>query len=145
MGHRHPSKLKNAEVSHARARWLLRAELAGCVECRAEGDRDALSDLVSGGVFDSLITGFVLVRVQKWHSPRRSPQYPATVYRLAPMDERDFWRAPTQHCMRVCTVEGARGTSVETLPALKELRLMSMRQRLIVLDDIMDGLSEDES
>ena len=30
MGHRHPSKLKNSDVSHARARWLLRAELEGC-------------------------------------------------------------------------------------------------------------------
>ncbi|MEE2039772.1 hypothetical protein Q8791_21365 [Nocardiopsis sp. CT-R113] len=145
MGHRHPSRLKNSEVSHARARWLLRAELAGCEECRGEGDREALADLASGGVFDSLITGFVLSRVQQWRVPGRAPEYPATVYRIAPVDERDFWRESTQHCMRVCTVEGARGSSVDTVPALRELRLMSTADRTFVLDDIIDGLSEDEA
>ncbi|WP_460754198.1 hypothetical protein [Nocardiopsis oceani] len=144
MGHRHPSKLKNPEVSHARARWLLRAELAGCDACRAEGDKDALADLASEGVFDSLITGFVLSRVQQWHSPSRPSQYPATVYRIAPIDERDFWQAPTQHCMRVCTVTGAEGDSVDTVPALRELRLMSTVDRTLVLDDIIDGLAETE-
>lgn len=142
MGHRHPSRLKNPEVGHARARWLLRAELAGCDACRAEGDRDALTDLASDGVFDSLITGFVLARVQRWHSPSRPSQYPATVYRIAPIDERDFWWAPTQHCMRVCTVTGPEG--VDTVPALRELRLMSGSDRSLVLDDIIDGLAETE-
>ncbi|MDE3724538.1 MULTISPECIES: hypothetical protein [Nocardiopsis] len=145
MGHRHPSKLKNTEVGHARARWLLRAELAGCAECRTEGDREALGDLAEEGVFDSFITGFVLARVPQWRPPGRTPRYPATVYRLAPVDERDFWRAPTQHCMRLCTVEGPRGTRVDTLPALKELRLMSLRDRSLVLGDLIDGLSEDEA
>lgn len=145
MGHRHPSKLRTTEVSHARARWLLRAELAGCQECRFEGDGEALHDLASGGMFDSLITGFVLARVQQWRSPGRTPRYPANVYRIAPIDERDFWRVPTQHCMRVCTVESARATSVDTLPALRELRLMSEDDRALVLDDIIDGLSEDET
>ncbi|WP_017585778.1 hypothetical protein [Nocardiopsis ganjiahuensis] len=144
MGHRHPSKLKNPEVSHARARWLLRAELAGCDACRAEGDEDALSDLASGGVFDSLITGFVLSRVQQWHSPSRPSQYPATVYRIASIDERDFWQPPTQHCMRVCTVTGAEGDGVDTVPALRELRLMSTADRSLVLDDVIDGLAETE-
>ncbi|WP_026116643.1 hypothetical protein [Nocardiopsis valliformis] len=144
MGHRHPSKLKNPEVSHARARWLLRAELAGCDACRSEGDEDALSDLASGGVFDSLITGFVLSRVQQWHSPSRPSQYPATVYRIAPIHERDFWRPPTQHCMRVCTVTGSGGNGVDTVPALRELRLMSTADRALVLDDIIDGLAETE-
>src|SRR5699024_12194220 len=82
MGHRHPSKLRNSEVSHARARWLLRAELAGCQECRTEGDREVLADLSVGGMFDSLITGFVLARVQQWRAPGRTPRYPATVYRI---------------------------------------------------------------
>ncbi|MBB6122084.1 hypothetical protein [Nocardiopsis algeriensis] len=145
MGHRHPSKLNNTEVSHARARWLLRAELAGCPECRTEGDREALEDLAARGVFDSLMTGFVLARLQHWRSPVRRPEYPATAYRLAPVGERDFWRGPTQHCMRVCLVEGPCGTSVDTASALRELRLMPMRDRALVLDDIMDGLSEDES
>ncbi|WP_150243008.1 hypothetical protein [Nocardiopsis quinghaiensis] len=144
MGHRHPSKLKNPEVSHARARWLLRAELDGCEECQREGDREALTDLVFGGVFDSLLTGFVLARTQQWYSPSRPVQYPATVYRIAPIDERDFWREPTQHCMRVCTVQGPRGTSVDTVPALKELRMMSMGDRGFVLDDVVDGLAETE-
>ncbi|MEE2045299.1 hypothetical protein Q7689_18290 [Nocardiopsis tropica] len=145
MGHRHPSRLKNSEVGHARARWLLRAELAGCEECRGEGDREALADLASEGVFDSLLTGFVLARVQQWRVPGRPPRYPATVYRLAPVDERDFWREPTQHCMRVCTVAGARGSSVDTVPALRELRLMSTADRASVLDDVIDGLCEDEA
>ncbi len=144
MGHRHPSKLKNSEVSHARARWLLRAELDGCDECRREGDREALTDLAVGGVFDSLLTGFVLSRTQHWYSPSRPVPYPATVYRIAPVDERDFWRQPTQHCMRVCTVQGSEGTSVDTVPALKELRLMSTDHRRTVLDDVMDGLAETE-
>ncbi|MCY9786456.1 hypothetical protein KIK06_21425 [Nocardiopsis sp. EMB25] len=145
MGHRHPSTLKNSEVSHARARWLLRAELACCSECRAEGDREAVADLAAGGVFDSLITGFVLARVEQWYSPSRPPRYPATVYSIAPIDERDFWQATTQHCMRVCMVEGARGERVDTRPALKELTLMSVRDRTLVLDDIIDGLCENES
>ena len=145
MGHRHPSRLRTSEVSHARARWLLRAELAGCQECRTEGDREVLADLSVGGMFDSLITGFVLARVQQWRAPGRTPRYPATVYRIAPIDERDFWRAPTQDCMRVCTVEGPRGAGVDTLPALKELRLMSVNDRSFVLDDIIDGLTEDET
>ncbi|WP_026117352.1 hypothetical protein [Nocardiopsis alkaliphila] len=142
MGHRHPSKLKNPEVGHARARWLLRAELAGCDACRIEGDKDALADLASDGVFDSLLTGFVLARVQRWHSHSRPSRYPATVYRIAPIHERDFWRAPTQHCMRVCTVTGTEG--VDTVPALRELRLMSNTDRALVLDDIIDGLAETE-
>lgn len=132
-------------MSHARARWLLRAELDGCDECREEGDREALRDLAAGGVFDSLLTGFVMARAQSWHSPSRPVQYPATVYRIAPVDERDFWREPTQHCMRVCTVQGAPDTSVDTVPALKELRLMSMGDRRFVLDDLMDGLAEAEA
>ncbi|WP_159942400.1 MULTISPECIES: hypothetical protein [unclassified Nocardiopsis] len=144
MGHRHPSKLRNSDVAHARARWLLRAELDGCDACLREGDREALADLASGGVFDSLLTGFVLARAQRWHSPSRPVQYPATVYRIAPIDERDFWRGPTQHCMRVCTIRGSRGTSVDTGPALKELRQMSMEDRKLVLDDVVDGLAETE-
>ncbi|OLT29458.1 hypothetical protein BJF83_11095 [Nocardiopsis sp. CNR-923] len=145
MGHRHPSKLKNSEVSHARARWLLRAELACCDECCTEGNREAVTDLAKGGVFDSLITGFVLARVQRWYSPSRPQRYPATVYGIAPIDQRDFWQPTTQHCMRVCVVEGARGTRVDTRPALKELTLMSTRDRTLVLDDVIDGLCEDET
>ena len=142
MGHRHPSKLKNQEVGHARARWLLRAEPAGCDDCRAEGDEDALSDLASGGIFDSLLTGFVLSRVQRWHSPGRPSRYPTTVYRVAPMDERELWWVPTRHCMRVCTVTASQ--EVDTVPALRELRLMSVPDRALVLDDVIDGLAETE-
>lgn len=144
MGHRHPSKLKNSEVGHARARWLLRAELAGCVECRREGDKAALADLAPGGMFDSLLTGFALSRVERWRTPGRQPRYPATVYRLATGCERGFWRRPTRDCLRLCTVRGARGGRVDTGPALCELRVMSMNDRSLVLDDIIDALSEDE-
>ena len=144
MGHRHPSRLKNSDVGHARARRLLRAELVGCRECRCEGDRDALADLAPGGVFDSLLTGFVLVRARQWHSPSGSGGYPATAYRIAPVDERDSWRKPTRHRMRVCTVKGPRGTGVDTGAALKEPRPMPAEDRGLVLNDLMDGPAETE-
>ncbi|WP_285730350.1 hypothetical protein [Nocardiopsis sp. ATB16-24] len=144
MGHRHPSRLGNSDVGHARARRLLRAALVGCEECQYEGARDALADLAPGGVFDSLLTGFVLVRARQWHSSSGPVGHPATVYHIAPVDERDFWREPTRHCMRMCTVQGPQGAGVETGPALKELRLMPVEDRGLVLDDLMDGLAEME-
>ncbi|MFD3684249.1 hypothetical protein ACFWTE_05435 [Nocardiopsis sp. NPDC058631] len=146
MGHRHPSKLKNSDVSHARARWLLRAELEGCGDCRTEGDKDAVSDLTEMGVMDSLLTGYVTSRVSAWHSHGRPAALPATVYSLAPVSERVRWNTPTQHCMRVCTVEPGphRETAVDTAPALRELRLMPTGDRRRVLDDIVDGLAETE-
>ncbi|WP_304452351.1 hypothetical protein [Nocardiopsis sp. YSL2] len=143
MGHRHPSQLKNPDIAHARARWLLRAELAGCEECRSEGDRDALADLTEGGVFDSLLTGFILARVPQWFTPGHPQTYPATAHGLAPVDERDFWHSPTQDCLRVCTVD-KRGKDVDTRPALRALRLMPSVHRTLVLDDVIDGLSESE-
>ncbi|WP_028648508.1 hypothetical protein [Nocardiopsis sp. CNT312] len=145
MGHRHPSTLRNSEVGHARARWLLRAELACCTQCRAEGDREAVADLSVNGMFDSLIVGFVLARLDQWSASSAPPRYPAVFYTLAPVDERDFWQPTTQHCMRVCVVKKASPLGVETFPVLRELRLMPMADRGRVLDDIVDGLCESES
>lgn len=143
MGHRHPGKLHNAEVDHARARWILRVELAGCAECRAEGDTDALGDLAPGGIFDALLRGYVLTKRQRWNSAKHRRRYPALVYDIAPDDQRRIWNIPTRECMRICAMT-RNGTDVDTGPVLEELRCMSTEDRELVLDDLIDGLTEDE-
>ncbi|MDS1270228.1 hypothetical protein RIF23_07965 [Lipingzhangella sp. LS1_29] len=144
MGHRHPGRLYNAEVEHPRARWLLRAELANCSVCRIAGDREALADPCPGGMFDSLLQGFVLARTARWLSPQHRPTFPAAVYTLAPADERAAWTIPTRECLKMCVVRGSAGSTVDTTAVLAELTLMSHRHRALVLDDVIDGLTESE-
>ncbi|GAB3214338.1 hypothetical protein GCM10027294_53960 [Marinactinospora endophytica] len=142
MGHRHPSKLENAEIAHARARWLLRAELAYCKECMLEGEKEALSDLTPGGLFDSLWRGWVLQQVARWRNPRHKATFPAMAYDLAPPQELALLHVLTRDCLRVCSVHGARGTRVDSSAVLEGLGHMSRNDRSLVLDDVLDGLAE---
>lgn len=143
MGHRHPGKLNNAEVEHGRARWMLRVELAGCEECREEGDGNALHDLAPGGIFDALLRGYVLAKKQHWTAAKHRRRYPAMVYEIAPDDQRRAWNIPTRECMRLCVLT-RNGSAVESGPVLEELRSMTLEERGLVLDDVIDGLAEEE-
>ncbi|MDA0563512.1 hypothetical protein LG943_04080 [Streptomonospora sp. S1-112] len=139
MAHRHPSKLNAEHVAHPGARRLLKAELANCAECRAQGDADALGD---SAVLDSLLHGFVLKRAEQWRN--RHSRYPVTLYDLAPPDELRFLDIATREVVRLCVVEGRAGDRVETAGALAELANLTDEERARVLGDLVDGILEDE-
>ncbi|NYE49553.1 hypothetical protein HDA32_004673 [Spinactinospora alkalitolerans] len=142
MGHRHPSRLQDAEIAHPRARWLLRAELAYCKECMNQGEKEALSDLRPEGMFDSLWQGWILQQVAKWRDPKRKSAFPAMVSGLAPPHEVASLHILTRECMWLCSVHGARGTKVDSSAVLDALSQMSRNDRSLVLDDVLDGLAE---
>ncbi|GAB3440489.1 hypothetical protein GCM10027570_06040 [Streptomonospora sediminis] len=139
MAHRHPSKLNAEHVTHPGARRLLKAELANCADCRANGDAVALAD---PGVLESLLHGFVLKRAEQWRN--RHSRYPVTLYDLAPPDEVAFLHIPTREVVRLCVVEGRAGDRVDTAGALAELGNLTEGDSARVLGDIIDGILEDE-
>lgn len=139
MAHRHPSKLNAEHVVHPGARRLLKAELANCAACRAQGDADALA---APEVLESLLHGFVLKRAEQWRN--RHSRYPVNLYDLAPPDELRFLHIPTREAVRLCVVEGRAGDRVETAGALVEMGNLTGDDKERVLGDIIDGILEDE-
>ncbi|MFC7329500.1 hypothetical protein [Marinactinospora rubrisoli] len=141
MGHRHPTKL-DIEMRHPRARWLLRAELAYCRECTREGEREALADLASGGMFDALWQEWVRQTVRRCRDKRHPPTYPALAAELITPEERRHLNAGTRECLTVCVVRGRHGNRVESEHVLEALADLSQEERARVLDDVLDGLAE---
>lgn len=142
MAHRHPSKLNAEYVTHPAARRLLRAELANCAECRAHGDSEALADLEPAGIFDSLLRGFATHQAEKWRPPRH--RYPTVLMELAPPKEVRFLNIVTRNVVRRCVIRNRQGDP-DTGDALSEVSNLEEHQRSAVLDDIVDGLLEDEA
>ncbi|MDA8369146.1 MAG: hypothetical protein M0026_04680 [Nocardiopsaceae bacterium] len=142
MAHRHPSKLNAEHVTHPAARRLLKAELANCDECRHLADQDAQADLEPGGIFDSLLHGFVLARHELWRT--RHTRYPVNLYELAPPNELGFLNIPTRETARLCVIKGRAGDRVDTSDALHELRLLVDKDLSLVLDDMIDGILDQE-
>lgn len=142
MAHRHPTNLNAEHVTHPGARRLLKAEMANCAECRKQADADALADLAPDGAFDSLLRGFVLKRAEQWRN--RHSRYPATLHDLAPPDELRFLNIPTRELVRLCVIESRAGNKLSTKGVLNEVELMDEEQRAAVLDDVVDGILDDE-
>ncbi|RNL84809.1 hypothetical protein [Halostreptopolyspora alba] len=141
MAHRHPSKLNAEYVEHPRARSLLKAELANCAECRDASNDEALANTDRGGIFDSLLRGFVSKQAERWRTPTTT--YPVILYELVPPDEAKQWATPTREVARMCVIKNRRG-KISTNDALTEARLLDVDERGRVLDDIVDGLLDDE-
>ncbi|WP_046471491.1 hypothetical protein [Allosalinactinospora lopnorensis] len=142
MAHRHPSKLNAEHVDHPRARSLLKAELANCAECRETGNSEALADVERGGIFDSLLKGFVIKQAERWRT--RHTRYPVSLYSLLPPDEVKRWAAPTRNVALMCVIKYRRAHRINTQDALSELRRLYDDDRALVLDDVVDGLIDDE-
>src|SRR5690625_1171785 len=121
MAHRHPSKLNAEHVEHPRARSLLKAELANCAECRGFSNEEALADTERGGIFESLLRGFVTKQAERWRTPTTT--YPVVLYSLVPPDEAKHWTPPTREVARMCVVKSRRG-KISTIDALTEARLL---------------------
>ncbi|MBB4931922.1 hypothetical protein F4561_002742 [Lipingzhangella halophila] len=141
MAHRHPSKLNAEYVEHPRARSLLKAELANCAECRDASNEEVLDDMERGGIFESLLRGFVAKQSERWRTTTTT--YPVILHELVPPDEAKHWATPTREVVRMCVIKSRRG-KISTSDALTEARLLDVDDRSRVLDDLVDGLLDDE-